>query len=132
MSIAFDSIKQGLQDAIAHAKGDLRLVLLYSWAASNFHVLVPKKRGAGYLAVPYGHHPNPGLDQIAARVRVDVTGLDGALCFECGGAVFHGGDAARAAFASKIMPALEAHYGMASREIPEGEFWRLHPLGGKS
>ena len=67
MSTAFDSIKQGLQDAIAHAKGDLRLVLLYSWAASNFHVLVPKKRGVGYLAVPYGHRPNPGLDQIAAR-----------------------------------------------------------------
>ena len=92
------------------------------------------RRSAGWAIWPCltAITPTPGLDQIAARARVDVTGLDGALCFECGGAVFHGGDAERAAFASKIMPALEAHYGMASREIPEGEFWRLHPLGGKS
>ena len=132
MGKAFESIKQGLHDAIAHARGDLRLVLLYSWVANNFHVLVPKKRGVGYLAVPYGHHPIPGLDQIAARAMVDVTGLDGALCFACGGAVFHGGDAVRAAFAAKVMPALEAYYGMASREISVGEFWRQHPFGERS
>jgi len=102
-------------------------VLLYSWVANNFHVLVPKRRGVGYLAVPYGHHPNPGLDDVANLLRVDVTGLDGALCFECGGAVFHGGEVARTAFASKIVPALEAHYGMASREIEPSEFWAAHP-----
>ena len=103
------------------------LVLLYSWAASNFHVLVPKRRGTGYLSVPYGHHPIPGLDAIADRAGVDVTGLDGALCFECGGRVFHGSDAVRSAFVAQVVPALEAHYGMASREVTETDFWRLHP-----
>lgn len=131
MSRAFENIKQGMHDAIAHARGDLRLVLLYCWVAANFHVLVPKKRGAGYLAVPYGHHQNQGLDRIGDLAGVDVTGLDGALCFECGGKVFHGGDCARAAFVAKVIPPLEVHYGMASREISVNEFWRLHPLVGE-
>lgn len=107
----------------------MRLVLLYSWVASTFQILVPKKRGVGYLAVPYGHHHDPGLDQIAARAGVDVTGLDGALVFECESTVFYGGDAVRADFAAKVMTAVENHYGMTSREISESDFWRLHPLG---
>jgi len=82
------------------------------------------------LAVPYGHHVDQRLDKIADLVGTDVTGLDGALCFECGGSVFHGGDATRAAFAAKVVPALEAHYAMDSREVPEIDFWRLHPLVG--
>lgn len=104
-----------------------RLVLLYSWVANNFNVLVPKRRGAGYLRVPYGHHVIPGLDALAHRVGVDVTGLDGALCFECGGSVFNGSAAVKQAFAAKVVPLLEAHYGMASREISADEFWKLHP-----
>lgn len=109
----------------APAKG---LVLLYCWVASNFNVLVPKRRGAGYLAVPYGHHSIAGLDAVASLMRVDVTGLDGALCFECGGAVYHGGSEARAQFAAKAIPALQKHYGMEALEISETEFWERHPL----
>ena len=103
------------------------LVLLYSWVANNFHVLVPKRRGSGYLSAPYGHHPIPGLDAVATSAGVDVTGIDGALCFECGGGVFHGSDEIRSAFAAKVVPPLELHYGMASREVDASEFWRLHP-----
>lgn len=109
-----------------HASPD-GLVLLYSWVASNFNVLVPKRRGKGFLSVPYGHHPNPDLDAIADLARVDLTGLDGALCFECGGSVYHGNDGARAEFVSKVVPSLEKHYNMPSREITDGEFWQLHP-----
>lgn len=102
-------------------------VLLYCWVANNFHVLVPKRRGTGYLSAPYGHHPIPGLDAVATSAGVDVTGLDGALCFECGGSVFHGAEDIRRAFVSQVVPPLELHYGMASREIDASEFWRLHP-----
>ena len=106
-------------------------MLLYSWVANSLQVLVPKKRGSGYLAVPYGHHPNPGLDHVATVAGVDVMGLDGALCFDCGGRVFHGGGDVRATFLAKVIPALEAHYGMASREISVSEFWRLHPVAAR-
>ena len=101
--------------------------LLWCWVASGFHVLVPKRRSDGYLRAPYGHHPDPGLDRIAALVHVDVVGLDGALYFECGGSVYHGSEAVREAFAAKVVPALEQHYGVSAREIGPGEFWRLHP-----
>ena len=56
-----------------------------------------------------------------------MTGLDGALCFEYGGRVFHGSESERSAFVAQVVPALEAHYGMASREVSESDFWRLHP-----
>lgn len=103
--------------------------LLYCWVSQNFCVLVPKKRGVGYLKVPYGHHYDGALTDIANAAHVDVVGLDGALMFECGGAVFHGGDAARQSFAAKIVPKLESHYGLSSREISSVEYWEKHPLG---
>lgn len=102
--------------------------LLYCWVAQTLSVLVPKKRGEGYLKVPYGHHYNEALTDIANAAHVDVTGLDGALEFECGGSVFHGGEAARNEFLSKVIPRLETYYGYAAREIHEKEFWEKNPL----
>lgn len=57
-----------------------------------------------------------------------MFGLDGALFFECSGSVFHGTPAVREAFAAKVVPALERHYGLRAQEISESEFWQLHPL----
>ena len=109
-----------------------RKTLLYCWVAQNLCVLVPKKRGEGYLKMPYGHHHNMALTDIANDARddahVDVMGLDGALEFECGGRIFHGGEVVRKEFSSKVIPRLEEHYGYASREIHETEFWEKHPL----
>lgn len=102
--------------------------ILWCWVSNGFQVLVPKRRGSGFLRVPYGHHHDAALDAIGALVRVDVFGLDGALFFECAGSVFHGGPAVREAFAAKVVPALERHYGLSALEISEAEFWRLHPL----
>lgn len=104
--------------------------LLWCWVANGFNVLVQKRRGVGFLRVPYGHHPDPGLDRIAELVRVDVVGLDGSLHFECEGSIYHGSDAVRKAWAAKVVPALEKYYGVSSRQIDEGEFWLLHPLEG--
>ncbi len=102
--------------------------LLYCWVASGLHVLVPKRRGMGFLKTPYGHHLDRGLDAIADAAHVDVTGLDGALCFECSGKIYHGGKAARDAFAAVIVPRLQTHYGWNAREVDETEFWRLYPV----
>lgn len=102
--------------------------LLFCWVANGFNVLAPKRRGTGFLRVPYGHHPDTALDAIADLVHVDVIGLDGSLHFECKGAVFHGPQELRDAFAGKVVPALERHYGLCAKEIDEVEFWQLHPL----
>lgn len=102
--------------------------LLYCWVAKTLSVLVPKKRGEGYLKVPYGHHHIMALTDIANDADVDVTGLDGALEFECGWKIFHGGEATRKDLSSKVIPRLETHYGYAAREIHEKEFWEKHPL----
>ena len=103
--------------------------LLYSWSAAMFRVLVPKQRGEGFLRVPYGHHPKPELDRIAAVARCDVFGLDGALDFEVPGAIYHGGKTERDAFVAKIVPLLEAHYGVPAREISSEEQFDLIEAG---
>lgn len=102
--------------------------LLYCWVAQVLNVLVPKKRGEGYLKVPYGHHHDSALTEIANDAGVDVTGLDGSLAFECSRSIFYGPAAGRIEFASKVIPSLEKHYGWTSREIEVSEFWEKNPL----
>jgi hypothetical protein len=101
--------------------------LLYCWVAGGFSVLVPKKKGEGYLKVPYGHHYIDELTAIADKMRSDVWGLDGALDFHVRGALFHGPESGRVAFSEAIMPLLERYYGFPSREIVVAEFWQLNP-----
>lgn len=107
--------------------------LLYCWVAGQFSVLVPKKKGSGYLKSPYGHHYIEELTAIADKMRCDVWGLDGALDFRVSSALFYGKENERREFAGKLMPMLEHYYGLPSREIGGAEFWRLnpiHPVGG--
>ncbi|WP_343028272.1 hypothetical protein [Massilia sp. MP_M2] len=105
--------------------------LLYCWVSNGFSVLVPKRRGTGYLKVPYGHHHIDGLTAAANAVGCDVVGLDGELAFESrelrGLYCARTGDA-RAIFIAKLMPLLERHYQMDSREVDAATFWQLHPL----
>ena len=102
--------------------------LLFCWVSQALQVLVPKKRGRGFLRVPYGHHYDRVLTKIANDAGVDVFGLDGALEFQCPGAIYHGEAAARKAFVEEVIPPLERYYGWPSREIKPAEFWAKHPL----
>lgn len=105
--------------------------LLYCWVSNGFSVLVPKRRGTGYLKVPYGHHHNDALTAIANEVGCDVIGLDGELAFESREVktLYHNRVSDdRAAFVAKIMPMLEKHYQMDSREVDADTFWESHPL----
>lgn len=101
--------------------------LLYCFDLRNLNVLVPKKRGEGFLAVPYGHHYDAKLDAIATKAGCDVTGLDGHLAFDCGASVAVNTAAAHT-YAAKIMPLLAAHYACSFRAVSPGEFHRLHPV----
>lgn len=102
--------------------------LLYCWVANRFHVLVPKKRGLGFLKVPYGHHDDRGLSDIADAVQCDVFGLDGSLEFQCSGAIYHGPKQLRDQFCASVVPHLVQHYGITAREVTPGEFWASHPV----
>jgi len=102
--------------------------LLFCWVGGQFSVLVPKRTGRGFLRVPYGHHYDAGLDAVAVAGGCDITGLDGALDFQCGGGIFHGGEEKRRAFESKVVPQLTAHYRMPAEEISAAEFWEHHPI----
>ena len=103
--------------------------LIACWAINGFCVLVPKMRGRGFLRVPFGHHEDPALSKIADLAQCDIFGLDGHLEFQTPPKLFHGGDAARQAFADKALQALSNHYGVPARLVGSAEFWRLHPLG---
>lgn len=99
-----------------------REILLW-WGSNQLSALVPKRRGAGFLKVPYGHHHDPALEAIAQEAGCDLVGLDGSLDFQCGAPIYHGGDAVRQAFLARIVPALEAHYAATCREVNAAEFW---------
>ncbi len=102
--------------------------LLYAWVGLGLSVLVPKKRGPGFLRTPYGHHDDPGLNAIAGLAGCDIFGLDGSLDFQVGAHIYHGGPGARAEFVGRVMPALEKLYEASSYEINLSQFWDLHPL----
>lgn len=99
--------------------------LLYSWTSSEFVVLVPKRRGKGFLRQPLGHHWDKGLDRIGQAAGCDMCGLDGSLNFEVSRELYHGPDDGKLAFVARIVPMLEAHYGCTAREISSVEHWQI-------
>lgn len=98
--------------------------LLYCWGGESLDVLVPKKRGTGFLAVPWGHHANKGLSRIEQDLRCDICGLDGYLLIDCGLKVTCYLER-RAEFAGRAMALLSAHYGVPFREIGVEEFFNF-------
>ena len=101
--------------------------LLWAWVAGQFSVLVPKKRGKGFLRVPLGHHHDAGLAAVAEVAGCDLYGLDGSLDFQVSMEVYHSHNGKREAFAKKVLPALEAHYGWPTREVTSVVFYANHP-----
>lgn len=114
------SIKEKAQNSVPEQQ------LLYHWLGRELLVLVPKKRGSGYLRVPYGHHIDVLLDDIAYKVKCDFIGLDGHLECVPSDSTYTGPNR-QAKFQSVLIPLLEAHYVKTSREVTATEFWQLHP-----
>lgn len=101
--------------------------LLFCWVAEGLQVLVPKRRGTGFLSVPYGHHADKALDEIAALANCDLFGLDGALYFDCGWDVVHGQKGTQDEFLERVRKPLEAHYKRPSQLIDANTFYELNP-----
>lgn len=97
--------------------------LLVFVAAYQVMILVPKRRGEGFLKAPFGHHAGP-LTQVEAKIGFDLWGLDGSLDVQTG----YTSRSDKADLLARIIPPICAHYGMTYREVDHDEFWALHPL----
>lgn len=97
--------------------------LLVYFTSLQVMILVPKRRGEGFLKTPFGHHVGP-LSQVEAEIGFDLWGLDGSLDVQTGPT----GRYDKAELLARIMPPLCTHYGMTYREVDHDEFWTLHPL----
>lgn len=96
------------------------------WDLGGLNVLIPKRRGTGYLRVPYGHHNDPKLNRIADAIRADVCGLDGYLAFEIS---LSRQDRER--IVGIVLPMLAAHFGFTQwREDPKAFWAELLPNNG--
>ncbi len=95
-----------------------REILAYR-ALREVRVLVPKKRGVGFVKSPWYHSPDAAL--LDACGGYDAYGLDGSLDLQCG---YDGRDDVF----TRVMPLLSAHYGAPWREVGPDEFWRSHPI----
>ncbi len=100
--------------------------LLWNIFPNHISVLVPKKRGTGYLRQPYGHHIDRGLEEVRNQIDyIDIFGLDGALEIMI---TINEYDEKQKAKAREIMDVLSKHYGYPHREVKRNEFWERHPL----
>lgn len=99
------------------------LLVCLSAADNVVCILVPKRRGEGFVKVPLGHH-HDGVAKVAHEIDFDIFGLDGALEIQTGSLI----DKDVNKLLGRIMPPLCAHYGMDYRLIDRGEFYRLHPI----
>jgi hypothetical protein len=101
--------------------------LLWTWDASAFMVLVPKRRGTGFLRMPLGHHFDFELSNIETAAGCDICGLDGALVFEVALDVYCSHEQ-RDDFSYRIVPLLTKHYGLPAQEVSAPDFWALRPI----
>lgn len=98
--------------------------LLWIYLHTSIHVLVPKKRGSGFLKSPYGHHIDPGLDDVRAYKmdNIDMFGLDGSLELCVDTCYYEDPDHA---YATRLMTALSEHYKMPFEHISEPLFFQI-------
>lgn len=98
--------------------------LLFYVGLGYISVLVPKKRGGGYLKVPCGHHVDKKLADAIDRAGApsDICGLDGSLYIN-----MHKRQGPRPLLAP-LMKELSSHYDCEAREVNITEYWDNHPL----
>lgn len=101
--------------------------MIYLWLSGSLFILIPKKRGTGFLKQPMYHNYTPEYELISDSAKCDVFGLDGHLTFECGTGITTYPEN-REKFLSSIQPILERIYKCPLREAKtRDEFFSLHP-----
>lgn len=91
------------------------------WDAGGLNILIPKRRGTGYLKVPYGHHAVKGLSDIESSELVDMDGLDGYLTLEY--RYVHPDE--QQALVDRVMPKLAKHFKFTTWRESAIDFWKV-------
>jgi hypothetical protein len=91
------------------------------WDLSGLSVLIPKRRGTGYLRYPLGHHRVEKLADIEYDEGIDLCGIDGYLQLEYG---YRKPDERRE-IEARVMPKLAAHFGFTSWHEDCALFWKI-------
>lgn len=107
-----------------------RKTAIYMWNLHGLNIAIPKKRGSGFLKVPYGHHAISDLDDIFTEEdyeadishSLDVEGLDGFLSINYGPLW---SEPAKNSIIERIMPKLAAYYGFELWEEDVDAFWEI-------
>lgn len=94
---------------------------IYMWDLGGLNILIPKRRGEGYLKVPYSHHAVPALSDIEHREGVDMDGLDGYLSLDY--RYVHPDD--RQAIVDRVMPRLAKHFKFTTWREDTKAFWKV-------
>lgn len=87
--------------------------ILYTHNSEELMLLIPKKRGSGFLRVPAGHHASKVTRFFYDLTGCDVFGLDGWL----GVRWYLYDEPLQQRFIESYMPKIERFYGFPSREI---------------
>lgn len=91
------------------------------WDNGGLSVAIPKRRGGGYLKVPYGHHPNKVLSDIETDEHCDMCGLDGYLTLE----YRNPNTMDREAAVARVLPKLAKHFGFTTWREDNAAFWKV-------
>lgn len=102
------------------AKPPAKLTLIYSWGTFSLFVLVPKRRGEGWLKEPVGHHARREISHAEMELGCDLFGLEGCVHLDTVSPVALD---KRKAFEDKAMPVLARVFKCdAWREVGWAEF----------
>lgn len=94
---------------------------IYMWDNGGLNVAIPKRRGKGYLKVPFGHHANSKLNDIENEEGIDMCGLDGYLELE----YRYIDPDKRDAIVARVLPKLAAHFGFQTWREDTKLFWKI-------
>lgn len=99
-------------------------ILLVYFSVESIDILVPKKRGEGFLKVPLGHHACDLSTFTSEHISFDVFGLDGMLSVQTG----YISQSQYAELEESVVKPLSAFYNYPYKIVSHEEFWSHHPL----
>lgn len=102
-------------------------VILACFHESYLGVLIPKKRGNGYLKMPLGHHTCP-LAELERDIGFDIYGLSGELEVMTGFIT----DARHKELEDRVLKPISELLGFPYRIVDRFEYFQNHPIGNKS
>lgn len=98
--------------------------ILVNFALGGMSMLIPKKRGDGFLKVPLGHHASELSTYLIDNFTYEFDGLDGCIAVQTG--YVH--PDREQYFLDTVAAPIAKHLAMEFRRVEDKEYWQLHPL----